>query len=429
MLKAFLNAFKVPELRNKILFTVAIIILYRIGCYIPLPGIPFEALVSQFENQDSGMANTMALLNLFSGGALSYVSLFSLGIMPYITASIILQMFQAVVPSLRELAKEGEMGQRKITQYTRYLTIGLSLINGVGYLLLFKSEQYGISFAASGMPEFVMDIVVVFGFVVGAILIMWLGELVTQRGIGNGMSLIIFANILSRLPAAIFSSIETSSYGALYTILIVLVILVVIPPIIFIERGQRRIPITYAKRMSGRRMMGGQNTYLPIKVNTAGVIPIIFASSLLYVPAQLAVFFPNIGWMQAFSNAVSAGWLNWLLSAVLIVFFAYFYTAMVFNPDDTAENLKKQGGFIPGVRPGGATARYIKNVLNRITLPGAIFIAAIAVVPSILFFFTNNTLIQAFGGTSILIMVGVALDTMSKVESQLKMHDYEGFFR
>ena len=429
MLTAFLDAFRVPELRKKILFTLGIIVLYRIGSYIPLPGIPFEGLVKSFESANNGMANTMALLNLFSGGALSYVSLFSLGIMPYITASIILQMMQAVVPSLRALAKEGEMGQRKITQYTRYLTIGLSLLNAIGYLLLFKSPQYGISFAGMGVPEALMDLIIVFGFVVGSMLIMWMGELITQRGVGNGMSLIIFANIMARLPSAIFSSIEVNSSGVLFTILIVLVILVVIPPIIFVERGQRRIPVTYAKRMSGRRMMGGQSTYLPIKVNTAGVIPIIFASSILYIPAQLAVFFPNVGWIQGFSNAVSAGWLNWILSVGLIIFFAYFYTAMVFNPDDTADNLKKQGGFIPGVRPGVATAQYIKNVLNRITLPGAIFIALVAVVPSILFFFTNNSLIQAFGGTSILIMVGVALDTMSKVESQLKMHDYEGFFK
>ncbi|MBR2835726.1 MAG: preprotein translocase subunit SecY, partial [Coriobacteriales bacterium] len=375
------------------------------------------------------MANTMALLNLFSGGALSYVSLFSLGIMPYITASIIMQMMQAVIPSLRSLAKEGETGQRKITQYTRYLTIGLSLLNAIGYLLLFKSDAYGITFAGTGVPELLMDIIIVFGFVVGAMLIMWMGELITQHGIGNGMSLIIFANIMSRLPQAIFSSIELNSYGTLLTVLIILVILVVIPPIIFVERGQRRIPVQYAKRVVGRRVMGGQTTYLPIKVNTAGVIPIIFASSLLYVPAQLAVFFPNVEWIQVFANAVSAGWLNWILSIGLIIFFAYFYTAMVFNPEDTADNLRKQGGFIPGVRPGSATVTYIRNVINRITLPGAVFIALVAVVPSILFFFTNNALIQAFGGTSILIMVGVALDTMSKVESQLKMYDFDGFFK
>jgi preprotein translocase subunit SecY len=429
VLNAILNAFRVPELRKKLLFTLGIIVLYRIGAYIPLPGIPFGDLVGQFESANSGMANTMALLNLFSGGALSYVSLFSLGIMPYITASIIMQMMQAVIPSLRTLAKEGETGQRRITQYTRYLTIALSFVNAVGYLLLFTSSAYGISFANMGVPELLMDVIVVFGFVVGAMLIMWLGELITQHGVGNGMSLIIFANIMSRLPQAIFSSVEYNSNGVLLTILILLVILCVIPPIIYVERGQRRIPIQYAKRVVGRRIMGGQTTYLPIKVNTAGVIPIIFASSLLYIPAQIAVFFPNVGWIQTFANAVSAGWLNWVISLLLIIFFAYFYTAMVFNPEDTADNLKKQGGFIPGVRPGEATAKYIKDILNRITLPGAIFLAAVAILPSILFYFTDNTLIQAFGGTSILIMVGVALDTMSKVESQLKMHDYEGFFK
>ncbi len=429
MLKAILNAFRVPELRNKILFTLLIIVLYRIGSYIPLPGIPFEGLVGQFETAAGGMANTMALLNLFSGGALSYVSLFSLGIMPYITSSIIFQMLQAVIPRLRSLSKEGETGQRKITQYTRYLTIALSLVNGIGYLMLFQSDSYGISFANMGVPVVLVDIMVVFGFVVGSMLIMWMGELITQHGIGNGMSLIIFANIMSRLPQAIFSSIEYNTNGVLITILIILVILAVIPPIIYIERGQRRIPVQYAKRVVGRRIIGGQSTYLPIKVNTAGVIPIVFASSILYIPAQLAVFFPNVNWIQVACNAISAGWFNWLLSLALIVFFAYFYTSMIFNPSDTADNLRKQGGFIPGVRPGAATAQYIKQVLHRITLPGAIFIGLVAVIPSILFFFTDNTLIQAFGGTSILIMVGVALDTMSKLESQLKMHDYDGFFK
>ena len=293
MLNAILNAFRVPELRKKILFTLGIIVLYRIGSYIPLPGIPFEGLVSSFEDANSGMANTMALLNLFSGGALSYVSLFSLGIMPYITASIIMQMMQAVVPSLRSLAKEGEMGQRRITQYTRYVTIVLSFINAVGYLLLFKSPEYGISFAGMGVPEALMNIIIFFGFVVGSMLIMWMGELITQRGVGNGMSLIIFANIMARLPSAIFSSIELNANGVLYTILIVLVILVVIVPIIYVERGQRRIPVSYAKRVTGRRMMGGQSTYLPIKVNTAGVIPIIFASSILYILRSLRCSSPT----------------------------------------------------------------------------------------------------------------------------------------
>lgn len=427
MLKGILNAFRVKELRDKILLTVGILVLYRIGAYVPVPGIPFQGMLSAY--QSSSSANSaIAVLNLFSGGALSRVSVFCLGIMPYITAQIIMQMLQAVVPSLGTLAREGEAGQRKVTQYTRYLTVGLALLNSVGYLFLFKSKSFGIDFSQSGLPEALMDIVVVVSMLAGAILIMWMGEVITQCGIGNGMSLIIFANIMAGLPTSIIQSLQTSSNGIILTVLVVAVILAVVPFIVYIERGQRRIPVQYAKRVVGRRIMGGQATYLPIKVNTAGVIPIIFASAILYFPAQLAVFFPTVGWMTAFANAVSTGWLNWVLSVGLIVAFAYFYTSMVFNPDETADTLRKQGGFIPGVRPGAATAAYIKNVLNHITLPGSLFLAIIAVVPSILFTFTSNSLIQAFGGTSILIMVGVALDTISQLESQLKTTNYESLF-
>lgn len=427
MLKGILNAFRVKELRDKILLTVGILVLYRIGAYVPMPGIPFQGMLSAY--QSSSSANSaIAVLNLFSGGALSRVSVFCLGIMPYITAQIIMQMLQAVVPSLGMLAREGEAGQRKVTQYTRYLTVGLALLNSVGYLFLFKSKSFGIDFSQAGFPEVLMDIVVVVSMLAGAILIMWMGEVITQRGIGNGMSLIIFANIMAGLPTSIIQSLQTSSNGIILTVLVVVVILAVVPFIVYIERGQRRIPVQYAKRVVGRRIMGGQATYLPIKVNTAGVIPIIFASAILYFPAQLAVFFPTVGWMTAFANAVSTGWLNWVLSVGLIVAFAYFYTSMVFNPDETADTLRKQGGFIPGVRPGAATAAYIKNVLNHITLPGSLFLAIIAVVPSILFTFTSNSLIQAFGGTSILIMVGVALDTISQLESQLKTTNYESLF-
>ena len=427
MLKGILNAFRVKELRDKILLTVGILVLYRIGAYVPVPGIPFQGMLSAY--QSSSSANSaIAVLNLFSGGALSRVSVFCLGIMPYITAQIIMQMLQAVVPSLGTLAREGEAGQRRVTQYTRYLTVGLALLNSVGYLFLFKSKSFGIDFSQAGLPEVLMDIVVVVSMLAGAILIMWMGEVITQRGIGNGMSLIIFANIMAGLPTSIIQSLQTSSNGIILTVLVVVVILAVVPFIVFIERGQRRIPVQYAKRVVGRRIMGGQATYLPIKVNTAGVIPIIFASAILYFPAQLAVFFPTVGWMTAFANAVSTGWLNWVLSVGLIVAFAYFYTSMVFNPDETADTLRKQGGFIPGVRPGAATAAHIKNVLNHITLPGSLFLAIIAVVPSILFTFTSNSLIQAFGGTSILIMVGVALDTISQFESQLKTTNYESLF-
>ena len=428
MLKGFLNAFRVKELRNKILLTAGILVLYRIGAYIPVPGIPFQGMLSAY--QTSSSANSaIAVLNLFSGGALSRVSVFCLGIMPYITSQIIMQMLQAVVPSLGAMAREGEAGQRKVTQYTRYLTVGLALLNSIGYLFLFKSSSFGIDFSQAGMPEALMDVVVVATMLVGAILIMWMGEVITRQGIGNGMSLMIFANIMAGLPTAIIQSLQTSQNGVILTVLVVVVILAVVPFIVYIERGQRRIPVTYAKRVVGNKMMGGQTTFLPIKVNTAGVIPIIFASAILYLPAQIAVFFPNVEWMTAFANAVSAGWINWILSLLLIIGFAYFYTSMVFNPDDTADNLKKQGGFIPGVRPGKATAAYIKNALNKITLPSAIFLALIAIVPSIVFSFTGNSLIQAFGGTSVLIMVGVVLDTLSKVESQLKMYDYDGFFK
>ena len=427
MLKGIFNAFRVKELRDKILLTVGILVLYRIGAYVPVPGIPFQGMLAAY--QSSSSANSaIAVLNLFSGGALSRVSVFCLGIMPYITAQIIMQMLQAVVPSLGTLAREGEAGQRRVTQYTRYLTVGLALLNSVGYLFLFKSKSFGIDFSQAGLPEVLMDIVVVVSMLAGAILIMWMGEVITQRGIGNGMSLIIFANIMAGLPTSIIQSLQTSSNGIILTVLVVVVILAVVPFIVFIERGQRRIPVQYAKRVVGRRIMGGQATYLPIKVNTAGVIPIIFASAILYFPAQLAVFFPTVGWMTAFANAVSTGWLNWVLSVGLIVAFAYFYTSMVFNPDETADTLRKQGGFIPGVRPGAATAAHIKNVLNHITLPGSLFLAIIAVVPSILFTFTSNSLIQAFGGTSILIMVGVALDTISQLESQLKTTNYESLF-
>ena len=426
MLSSIIDAFKVPELRKKILFTLAILALYRFGAYVPVPGIPFHEFATAF--QDTGVAMTM--LDLFTGGALSNFSVFSLGIMPYITASIIMQLMQGVIPAVGRWAREGDTGRRKITQVTRYLTLGLGLINAVGYLLLFKSPAYGVQFSTE-VPEALTNIIIVFTLVAGTAFIMWMGELITQRGIGNGMSLIIFVSIVSRVPSAIFSSATLTNdlgTGIALTIVILAVVLVCIPLIIFVERAQRRIPVNYAKRVQGRKMMGGQSTYIPLKVNAAGVIPIIFASCIIYFPAQLAAIF-NVDWLTTFANWCSTGWLNWLLTVALIVFFAYFYTSMVFNPEETADNIRKQGGFIPGVRPGTATVQYIKNVINRVTLPGGIFIALIAVVPTIIFYFPNTQLIQAFGGTSILIMIGVALDTMSKVESQLKMYNYEGFFK
>lgn len=432
MLKALANAMKVKDLRNKIFFTLAIIALYRVGSFIPVPGIPFAELVESFRGTNADSNAALLMLNLFSGGALEYFSVFSLGIMPYITASIIMQLMQGVIPALQRWQKEGETGQAKVTKITRYLTLILGLINAIGYLVLFQSPQYGISFANSGMPVWATSIIIVVTLVAGTAFIMWMGELITQRGIGNGMSLIIFANIVARLPSALMDSVQSSTdvmQGILLTAIIILVILVVIPAIVFIERGQRRIPVSYSKRVVGRRVMGGQTTYLPFKVNGSGVIPIIFASAILYLPAQLSAFFSDAGWLSAFANFCSTGVGNWVLTVVLIVFFAYFYTSMMYHPEDTAENLKNNGGFIPGVRPGKATVQYMKDVINHITLPGALFLAVVAVIPTILYSFSGNNLISVFGGTSVLIMVGVALDTMTKLESQLKMHNYDGFFK
>lgn len=427
MLRSIVEAFKVKELRNKILFTLTILALYRLGSFIPVPGIPFKAFADAY-SEAGGAAMTM--IDVFSGGALSNFSVFALGIMPYITASIIMQLMQSVIPAVGRWAREGETGRKKITQTTRWLTLGLGLINAVGYLLLFQSDRYGLTFTTE-MPYWLTSVLVVFTLVAGTAFIMWMGELITQRGVGNGMSLIIFTSIISRVPSAIFSSgtsTDDAGMNIAVTLLILAVIVACIPAIIFMERAQRRIPVSYAKRVQGRKMMGGQSTYIPLKVNAAGVIPIIFASCLIYFPAQIAALF-NVGWLDAFANAISSGWLNWILTFGLIIFFAYFYTSMVFNPQELSDNLQKQGGFVPGIRPGTATVNYIKNVINHVTLPGAMYIGAVAVVPSILFAFTNNYLIQAFGGTSILIMIGVALDTMSKVESQLKMYNYDGFFK
>jgi len=429
LLNSLIAAFKVPELRNKILFTLAILMLYRFGAYVPVPGIPFgeySAMASE-----GGMSSALGLLNVLTGDALSNFSVFSLGIMPYITASIIMQLMQGVIPTVGRWAKEGDAGRKKITQTTRYLTLGLGLINAIGYLFLFQSPSFGVVFTDQ-VPMILTNIVVVFSLVAGTAFIMWMGELITQRGIGNGMSLIIFTSIVAGVPSAIISQVRAGSdfgMGLAISVFTIVVVIACIPAIIYVERAQRRIPVSYAKRMQGRKMMGGQTTYIPLKVNSAGVIPIIFASCLIYFPAQIAALFSSAAWLQVVGDAVSKGWVNWILTLVLIVFFAYFYTTMVFNPQDMSDNMRKQGGFIPGVRPGVATMQYIKNVINRVTLPGGLFIAAIAVIPSVVFGFTDNQLLMAFGGTSILIMIGVALDTMSKIESQLKMHNYDGFFK
>lgn len=424
MLAAIANAFRVPELRRKILFTLAIIGLYRVGSFIPVPGV--NTAVIQAQVQDTSALN---LLSLFSGGALEQFAVFSLGIMPYITSSIIMQLLQGVIPQVERWAKEGEAGQRKITQVTRYMTLGIATVSSLGLLTVFRNVPGALPLSGPGLlPFWFTSVVIMVSLIAGTALIMWFGELITQRGIGNGMSLIIFTSIVSRFPIAVVQSVEFGS--GLFTALLFVIVLFIIAAIVYMERAQRRIPVQYAKRVIGRRVYGGSGTYIPLKINGANVVPIIFASALLFFPLQLSQLVPNPQpWLTKGANALATGPLNWSLQFILIVFFTYFYTALVFNPIDLSDNLRKNGGFIPGVRPGSATVRYIENVLNRITLPGALFLGVIAVIPSMLTSTTGNSLIQQFGGTSILIMVGVALETMTQIESQLKMRHYDGFFK
>jgi preprotein translocase subunit SecY len=424
MLKALGNAWTVPELRRKLMFTAMILILYRLGCYVPLPGINQEALSIIEEN---GNAIT-GLFGIFTGGAFNNLSVFALGIMPYITASIVMQLLTVAVPRLQELSKEGDTGQQKITQYTRYFTLALAFVQSLAMVLFFRSGQVFPGVLNDATP---LDIyLIVITLTAGTMLIMWLGELISQRGLGNGISLIISAAILSQAPSAIQSLIEQGSV-AIMVIMGVLAVLIV-AAIVFVNEGQRRIPITYAKRQVGRRMSQGGSTYLPLKVNMAGVIPIIFASSLLIFPVVLSQFAGDnpdsiLGRVANFFTPGNAPYL--ILYALLILMFTYFYTAVQFNPIEHADNLKKSGGYVPGIRPGQPTAIYLNNVLTRITLFGAIFLAAVAVVP---YFISGalglgNTIF--LGGTSVLIVVGVSLDTVRQLESQLMMRNYEGFLR
>ncbi len=419
MIDAIRNAFRIPDLRKKILFTLGIIALYRVGAHIPVPGVDPAAM----KDLVSGADSTLGLLNLFAGGALENFAIFALGIMPYITSTIIMQLLQAVVPTLERWSKEGEAGQRKITQTARYMTLGIALMESLGLLTVFQAAPptgLGVNFGL------LTEIVIVISLISGTAAIMWMGELITQRGIGNGMSLLIFASIVSRFPQTVIASFRVHAW---FMLLVLVISLLVVAAVVFMEGGQRRIPVQYAKRVVGRRVYGGVGTYIPLKVNGANVIPIIFASSVLLFPTTIARFFTNVAWLQQVATWLSSGWSYILLFAGLIVFFAYFYTALVFNPIETADNLRKNGGFIPGVRPGNPTAQYITNVLNRITLPGAVFLALIAVVPQAIFQQTGDQLVAAFGGTSILIMVGVALETMRQLESQLQMRHYDGFFK
>ncbi len=420
MLNAISNAFRVPELRKKILFTLAMIAVYRLGAYIPVPGVDVKAVQALV----SGNA-ALGLLGLFSGGALEQFAVFSLGIMPYITSSIIMQLLQGVIPQVEAWAKEGESGQRKITQITRYMTLGIALLQSIAMLGVFR-QAISVPSGPGAPPVMFTNLVIVVTLIAGTAFIMWMGELITQRGIGNGMSLLIFASIISRFPSAIIQSFTFAN--GFFTLVLLLMTVFIVAAIVTMERGQRRIPVQYAKRVVGRRVYGGSGTYIPLKINGANVVPIIFASAILFFPSQIATLTGNAT-MQQIGAALARGPVNWILEFVLIVFFTYFYTALVFNPMDLSDNLRKNGGFIPGVRPGSATTRYIENVLNRITLPGALFLGVIAVVPSMVFYTTNDPLVSAFGGTSILIMVGVALETMTQLESQLKMRHYDGFFK
>jgi preprotein translocase subunit SecY len=411
------NAWRVPELRKRVLFTALILALYRLGSWIPAPGVDSDRVKQFFSGQGGTL---LGFLNVFSGGALSQFSLFALGIMPYVTASIILQLLTVVIPKLEELQKEGEAGYAKINQYTRYLTVALAAAQATGYAYLFKRQ--GALTSNSGRL-----VLIIITLTAGTTLLMYMGELITKRGIGNGISLLIFASILVSAPAGITAWYNGGPMEKLFFPLIALGIIV---SVVYIQEGQRRIPIQYAKRMVGRKMTTGESTYMPLRVNMAGVIPIIFAAALLALPQTLGSFAPNT---QTFINQhfAPASWAYIAVEAALIILFTFFYTAVQFNPVDQADNLRKHGGYIPGIRPGPPTAQYLDRVLTRLTLPGSIFLAAIAVLPSVFIKYGgfSQATSRALGGTSVLIVVGVALDTMRQMESQMMMRNYEGFLR
>ena len=453
MLESFRNIFQITELRNRVLFTLALLAVYRIGNHIPTPGVNTEALAMLAEQA----RNTMfGLYDLFSGGNLSQVTIFALGIMPYISASIILQLLTVVWPYLERLSKEGELGRRKITQYTRYGTIFLAVVQALS-IAIFLERQTNI---AGGLPlvyngGWGFRLMTVLTLTTGTAFVMWLGEQITERGIGNGMSLIIFAGIISGLPRAVITTIDqlrTGQMGLIRLLLLLVMMVLVVGAIIFMERGQRRVTVQYAKRLVGRRMYGGSSTHIPLKVNTGGVIPVIFASSILAFPATFAGMFPTGSWGRGVIDQLGWGMpLYNLLFIAGILFFAYFYTAIIFNPDDVAENMRKYGGFIPGIRPGKRTAEYIDTILTRITLAGALYLAAVSILPEFLItgfkvapipfigewldaalpqFITQGMNVTFyFGGTSLLIIVGVAMDTVQQVESQLIMRHYDGFMK
>jgi len=426
MISTILGAFRVAEIRKKVLFTAVLLGLYRLGSYIPAPGINAGAVSAIQKN--FGGNSVLGLLNTFSGGGLGRIAIFALGIMPYITASIILQLLQVVVPSLEKLSKEGEVGQARITQYTRYLTVGLAFAQSIGYVFLFRSfeNQVGLQL----IPNFNLAKVflIVICLTAGTVLLMWMGELITQRGIGNGISLMIFASIVARIPSGINAWWLNPSQ--VFRVMMPFIAIGVVAAVVFVQEGQRRIPIQYAKRVIGRRMTQGGQTYLPLRVNMAGVIPVIFAASVMAIPPTVGQLIGQnrTGFGTNLYNFFAPGSWHYVLGeCLLIIIFTYFYTAVTFNPVDQAENLKKYGGFIPGVRPGRPTAEFLDRILARLTLPGALFLASIAALPTILINQTGANF--AFGGTSILIVIGVALDTMKQLEAQLMMRNYEGFLK
>jgi preprotein translocase subunit SecY len=426
MISTILGAFRVADIRKKILFTAVILALYRLGTHIPAPGISASA-VKAVSQQLSGNG-IFGLLNLFSGGGLGRIAIFALGIMPYITASIILQLLQVVVPSLEKLQKEGEVGQARITQYTRYLTVGLAFAQSIGYVFLFKSFQ--VQAGVTLIPNFTLAKVflIVISLTAGTVLLMWMGELITQRGIGNGISLLIFASIVARIPSGVHA--WWTNPDQVFRVIMPFIVVGVVAAIVFVQEGQRRIPVQYAKRVIGRRMTQGGQTYLPLRVNMAGVIPVIFAASVMAIPPTIGQLVGqnrvNFGTnLASFFNP--QGWHYVLGESLLIIVFTYFYTAVTFNPVDQADNLKKYGGFIPGVRPGRPTAEFLDRILARLTFPGALFLAAVAALPTVLINQTSANFF--FGGTSILIVIGVALDTMKQLEAQLMMRNYEGFLK
>jgi preprotein translocase subunit SecY len=422
MLRAFVNAFKIPDLRKKILFTLFIIAVYRVGSFLPLPNVDVQTLAGQAQQSQQGF---LSFINLFSGGALSRLAVFALGIMPYITSSIIMQLLTVVIPKLEQWQKQGEVGQKKVTQWTRYMTVTLALIQSTGLLFLFNNQLQG-SIKQFTAPRVAFMVLIL---TAGTAMIMWLGELITQRGIGNGMSMLIFTSVIAELPSQGYSiwQVGPLPFGVIFAIGLLTIVAVV-----FMEQGQRRIPVQYAKRVVGRRMTSGGSTYIPLKVNQAGVIPIIFASSVLYFPTLLGSVI-QWEWFRDFVNnhlTRQSSPVYIVVYGLLVVFFAYFYTAISFNPVDTADNIRKYGGFIPGIRPGKPTADHLDHILTRITLPGALFLATIALIPSVAMIILGvNPNVFPFGGTSVLIVVGVALETMKQLESQLTMRHYEGFLR